>query len=132
MDRLFLDANVLYSASDREHAGLRKLWALDAVELVTSEYAIEEARRNASGDDQLRRLDALLTGVTICAGAGPTRLLFTDVSLPDKDWPILWSAVDSGCTHLITGDRAHFGQYFGRDIAGVQILPPGEYLRARR
>lgn len=46
MDRLFLDANILFSAAYRPDAGLRRLWEVPNVELVTSAYAGEEARRN--------------------------------------------------------------------------------------
>jgi hypothetical protein len=43
MDRVFLDANVLFSAAYREGAGLLKLWKLGRAELITSEYAADEA-----------------------------------------------------------------------------------------
>ncbi len=59
MDRLFLDANVLFSAAYREDAGLVELWKLEDVELVTSAYAFEEARRNLTDDEQIERLQAL-------------------------------------------------------------------------
>ncbi len=35
MDRLFLDANVLFSAAYRDDSGLQRLWDLSDVELVT-------------------------------------------------------------------------------------------------
>lgn len=53
-------------------------------------------------------------------------------SLPEKDLPILFAAIAAGATHLLTGDRAHFGAYFGRQIAQVLIQRPGDYLAARR
>lgn len=46
MDRVFLDANVLYSAAYSRDAGLQRLWKLPQVELLTSAYAVGEARRN--------------------------------------------------------------------------------------
>jgi hypothetical protein len=46
VDRVFLDANVLFSASYREDSGLLRLWQLKETELVTSPYALDEARRN--------------------------------------------------------------------------------------
>ena len=46
MDRLFLDANVLFSAAYRPNAGLLRLWRLPDVVLCTGRYALEEARTN--------------------------------------------------------------------------------------
>lgn len=63
MDRLFLDANVLFSAAYRAGAGIKKLWALEDCVLLTSNYAIEEARRNLGTPEQLKRLAALLQKV---------------------------------------------------------------------
>ncbi len=55
----------------------------------------------------------------------------TGVDLPAKDRPIQLAALHARATHLLTGDVAHFGPYFGRSIEGVQILRPAEYLRSR-
>jgi uncharacterized protein GlcG (DUF336 family) len=60
VDRVFLDANVLFSAAYRSDSGLLVLWRRADAALLTSAHAIEEARRNLTGDDQLRRLDALV------------------------------------------------------------------------
>lgn len=46
MDRVFLDANVLFSAAYRVETPLRSLFTLPDVQLVTSVYALEEAQRN--------------------------------------------------------------------------------------
>ena len=50
MDRVFLDANVLYSAAYLSQSRLRELWDLSDAELLTSPYALEEVRRNLSLD----------------------------------------------------------------------------------
>ena len=52
MDRLLLDANVLFSAAYRPAAGVARLWELERVELLTSAYAAEEARLNLMEEDQ--------------------------------------------------------------------------------
>ena len=61
MDRVFLDANVLFSAAYLESSGLARLWQLADAELLSSDYAIEEARRNLALDraPALARLDRL-------------------------------------------------------------------------
>ena len=51
------------------------------------------------------------------------------VVLPPDDQVIFLAAMAARATHLLTGDRTHFGPYYGRTIAGVLILPPSVYLR---
>ncbi len=128
MDRLFLDANVLFSAAYRENAGVQRLWSATNSELVTSDYAVEEARRNLADPDQRERLDRLLESVEIIQARILDPSLRGDVQLADKDWPILGGAIASGATHLVTGDVRDFGAYFGQQILGVLILPPSQYL----
>jgi hypothetical protein len=53
------------------------------------------------------------------------------ISLPEKDVPIIFAAMEAHATHLLTGDVRHFGPYLGKKIEGVAIVLPGEYLRAR-
>ncbi len=128
MDRLFLDANVLFSAAYRDDAGVQRLWSAPKSELVTSDYAIEEAIRNRADPDQRERLDGLLESVEIVPAGVLDPDLRGDVQLRDKDWPILSGAVAAGATHLITGDIRDFGAYFGQQILGVLIRPPSQYL----
>ncbi len=131
MDRLFLDANVLFSAAYRAGAGIEKLWTLEDCVLLTSNYAIDEARRNLRSPEQLKRLKALLKK----AERVPTVTLDPDargrVELREKDWPILGGAVAAGATHLITGDKRDFGPFFGTALFGVMILPPSAYLASK-
>jgi predicted nucleic acid-binding protein len=129
VDRLFLDANVLFSAVYRPDAGITRLWKLKNVELLTSNYAAEEARVNLSEPEQQQRLAELLEKVRIVTGISP---LPREVSLPEKDRPILQAALHARATHLLTGDKQHFGQYFGRRFDGVLIVPPAEYFSRHR
>lgn len=125
-DRLFLDANVLFSAAYRATAGIARLWTLENVELLTSTYAAEEARVNLSAREQQLRLAELLEGMRIVTGISA---LPAGVNLPEKDRPILQAALHARATHLLTGDKQHFGQYFGRRLAGVWVLPPADYFQ---
>src|SRR6266446_1005531 len=86
MDRLFLDANVLFSAAYRANAGLLQFWKLRDVTLCSSRYALEEARINLSEDAQRRRLARLARSIQFF-GATP-RQPPGGISLPEKDWPI--------------------------------------------
>lgn len=130
MDVLFLDANVLFSAAYRAGSPLRQFWDLAETELVTSGYALEEARRNLPALDQRRGLEALAAGVRVTHETG-TWAVPQDVVLPEKDRPILSAAIVSGATHLITGDRTHFGAWYGKHVGGVLILQPAAYLHSR-
>ena len=130
MDRLFLDANVLFSAAYRAENGLLRLWRLEAIEIMTSRYACEEARRNLPETEQRERLESLLDGIRIIEHPGQFPI-DAEQQLPEKDRPILRAAVQSSATHLITGDITHFGRFFGTTIEGVQVLTPGAYLRQR-
>ena len=129
MDRLFLDANVLFSAAYRPDAGLLRLWKLDDVVLCSSRYALEEARANLDEDAQRARLNKLADAVHWFE-AGQRRLPEA-ISLPEKDVPVLLAAIEARATHLLTGDVRHFGPYFGKRIEGIAIMLPGGYLRAR-
>ena len=125
MDRVFLDANVLLSAALRPKAGLLRLWTLANAALITSDHAIEEARRNLDAPGQRARLTRLLRKVEVVGFLHFT--LPRGVNLPAKDRPILLAAIDAGATHLLTGDWEHFGPYYRQEIGGVLILPPAEY-----
>lgn len=126
-DLVFLDANVLFSAAYRPGAGLVRLWELRDVRLVTSAYALEEARRNLRDTDQLERLDDLASALNVVTEVADEPLP-ADVALPSQDQPILRAAIRAGATHLLTGDARHFGAYFGRTVGGARILPPGPVL----
>lgn len=130
MDRLFLDANILFSAAYRAGAGLLELWKLKNVKLCTSRYALEEARFNLLEEEQRLRLQQLAESLEL--SEAPREPLPARISLPEKDVPILLGAIHARATHLLTGDVRHFGPYFGKTVAGVRIMLPAEYLKSRR
>ena len=128
MDRVFLDANVLFSAAYRSDSGLRVLWRRAHAAILTSDYAVDEARRNLPGNDQRERLDALVRSCEIVPT--PSTMVLPDgLALPLGDQMIFRAAMAAHATHLLTGDRAHFGSHYGRTLAGVLILPPSAYLQ---
>jgi hypothetical protein len=129
MDRLFLDANVLFSAAYRPAAGLLQIWKRD-VTLCSSRYALEEARINLTEEHQHRRLSRLSEQIQLFDAVHGK--LPRGISLPEKDVPIMLAAIAARCTHLLSGDVRHFGAYFGKKIEGVAIILPGDYLRQQR
>lgn len=132
MDRVFLDANVLFSAAYRPDSGLRRLWTLPAVTLLTSAYAATEARRNLATAEQRAQLTTLLEPITTVPDSPEPFPIPPTITLPPKDRPILGAAIHAQATHLLTGDVTHFGPYYGQTIAGVTILRPAGYLRAQQ
>jgi uncharacterized protein len=131
MRRVFLDANVLFSAAYREGAGLLALWELPGIRLLTSGYAAEEARRNLDAAEKRLKLEGLLDAVEVVPEA-PNQPLPADVRLPENDRPILRAALAAGATHLLTGDLRDFGHVLNRKVAGVRIQTPGAFLRSIR
>lgn len=129
MDRLFLDANVLFSAAYKGGGRVVQLWRLKDCVLCSSLYALEEVKFNLSDEDDQRRLEKLSGGIEFFEA--PDRDLPRGVSLPEKDVPILLAAIESRADYLLTGDFKHFGGYFGRKVGGVVIASPSQYLKIR-
>jgi predicted nucleic acid-binding protein len=128
MDRVFLDANVLFSAAYKPETRLLRLWKVKNVVLCSSRYALEEARLNLETEEQKDRLLKLSQALQVfdeVTGSPGLRTV-----LPEKDQPILLAAIEARATHLLTGDIRHFGRFFGRKVKGVKILLPGDYLRS--
>jgi len=92
VDRLFLDANVLYSAAESPTSRFRVFWDMGDVELVTSVYAQEEARRNLDTDTLRDRLADLAEGLTVVENPPADFSFTTSLDLPEKDRPILLAA----------------------------------------
>lgn len=130
MDRLFLDANVLFSAAYKADSGLLQFWKFKDIALCSSRYALEEARINLADEVQRKRLSKLSEVIHLFEAC--PRKLQRGISLAEKDMPILLAAIEARVTYLLTGDLQHFGQYFGKQIENVRIALPGEYLRMRR
>lgn len=130
MDRLFLDANVLFSAAYKVDARVVRLWRLEDVVLYSSRYAFEEARFNLTEESQRQRLIELAGKIRFVEASNAE--LPRGVPLAEKDAPILLAAMEAKADYLLTGDFRHFGPYFGKKIEGVTVVLPGEYLKLRK
>ncbi len=129
-DRVFLDANVVFSAAYSRTSELRQLWFLDGVTLLTSAYAAAEARRNLPAA-RVSDLESLLEAVTVVPTPTAEDLLLPPgLLIPAKDAPIFRAAAAAKATHLLTGDKRHSGPYYDRQFAGVRILPPRAYPKS--
>jgi predicted nucleic acid-binding protein len=123
--RVFLDANVLFSASNAESNIARLIawliaWLGERETVVTSDLAVEEARKNL----QLKRtawlstFEALLREVETV----PAVLFPLPVSIADKDAPLLCAAIRSGCQFFVTGDKRDFGHLYNQQVQGVEVV----------
>ena len=120
--RVFLDANVLFSASDLRSRTAETLRTLiqQNHEVVTNSYAWGEVWRNVSTKcpHWLSSLERFRDVVEIIdASVNPV-----DVECVEKDIPILAGAIGAQCTHLWTGDKAHFGKFYGKKTHGVTVV----------
>jgi len=119
--RVFLDANVLFSASNPGSNIARLIRLLIERDMVvTSDFALEEARRN---------LDLKRPAWFECFAGLVSQIEVVDsvrselpISLDDKDVPILSTAIHSCCQVLATGDKRHFGHLFGQTVATVRVV----------
>ena len=121
--RIFLDANILFSAA-QPHSRMRAFLEVlfDRAECLTNAYAVEEARRNL----ELKFPQGLRALERLTGRCGMVSQLITglDVELPLKDVPILGGAIAGRATHLLTGDERDFGKFWGKTIQGVKIVSP--------
>ena len=132
--RVFLDANILFSAAKSDGAVRQLIDLLRAGrhELWIDGYVLEEARRNlaAKAPDGLRQLDAMVVGLRVADAHPADASQRFAASLPEKDRPVLAAAVRLGCDALVTGDRSHFGALYGKVVAGVAIHSPRSLAEA--
>jgi predicted nucleic acid-binding protein len=124
--RLFLDANVLISAAWKDDSKVARIWHIPDVELVTSNYVVAECRRNLPREEQQKRLRLFLLSVRVLEFQR-TPVLENPPSLPVKDQHILAAAVLARADFLVTGDRKHFGSWYGTTVLGLGVEPPARF-----
>jgi uncharacterized protein len=126
--RVFLDANILFSAAKSDGAIRRLLREIldRGHECCADAYVVAEARRNLviKGPEAIQTLDALLDHVSVAAASATVATEAEVAWLPDDDRPVLAAAIRLRCNALVTGDHTHFGSGYGRVFAGVAIHSP--------
>jgi hypothetical protein len=129
--RLFLDANVLFTAAHNPEGKAAFLFETPghgAWDLIASAHAVEEARRNitAKYPDCEARLNTLLRQLTLVAQPRPSPI---SIRLPEKDQPIFLAARAAKATHLLTGDLKHFGAAMNKPhLSDGIVIPVAEFL----
>lgn len=121
--KFFLDANILFSASNTESNLFRLLQLLKAgSSVITSDYAHIEAQLNLDTKRHQWRdgFPDVMSGIEIVPSVdGPV-----PAEINDKDRPILATAIKYRCDILLTGDRRDFGHLFGQTVSRTKILSP--------
>ena len=132
--RLFLDANVLFTAAHNPGGkaalvidlGKQGHWAI-----ATSAYASEEARRNLERKFPRLpdRLKELLRDIELTEHHPDLRF---PPALAEKDRPIFQAAVACGATHLLTGDLKDFGAFMKQpeNTVGVRVQTVADFLES--
>ena len=119
--RVFLDANVLFSASNTGSNIATLMESLSERGTgISSHLAVEEARRNI----ELKR-PQWLTGferVRATLQLVPAARFPLPVTLDAKDAPLLCAAVGAKCDYFVTGDKRDFGHLDGQTVLGVQVI----------
>jgi predicted nucleic acid-binding protein len=132
--RLFLDANVLFTAAHNpkgRSAAIFQLARAGVCALATSPHALEEARRNLrlKYPSAVDALEQLVTLASVQPEAPQKDVAWAEEQgLPLKDAPILAAAAQARCDVLVTGDRRDFGHLYGRCVRGVEVLSPADAL----
>ena len=130
--RLFLDANVLFTAAHNPRGKAALVIDLGREghwEIYSSAYALEEATRNLAWKfpESLGALRALAQVVQFVqqatGGASPP-------GLAKKDRPIFQAAAACKATHLQTGDLKDFGPLMNRpeETSGMRIQTVSDFL----
>jgi predicted nucleic acid-binding protein len=132
VNRLFLDANVLFTAAhnpDGKASLIISIGIKGAWEVYTSGFAVEEARRNLAVKypSVEKKFNELISSITIVSETPDSPY---PPYLDEKDRPIFRSAYACRASHLITGDIAHFGVFMSKpeETAGIIILTPAMFL----
>lgn len=111
--------------------GLFFLARLGRCSLLSSPYALEEARRNLSlkYPEKFAAFGPLVMEMAVVPEATTALTIWaTEQALPAKDAPILAAAVQARVDLLVTVDRTHFGHLYGKVLRGVEIVTPAQAL----
>ncbi|MDE0039149.1 MAG: DNA-binding protein [Gammaproteobacteria bacterium] len=132
--RLFLDANVLFTAAHNPNGKAALVIDLSQPErwsLATSTYARVEAIRNLAqkAPKALARMDTISKKLSVVEHRPDTPF---PPNLVDKDRPIFQAALGWGASHLLTGDLKHFGPTMNRpaETHGVIVQTVAEFLQS--
>jgi predicted nucleic acid-binding protein len=124
---IYLDSNVLFSASYGLRSRFRRFWEMANVTPVTSPYAVAEVRRHIELPAQRPRFDELIARTRVVSDVNPA-FVPQSVRLADKDRPILAAAIAASANYLITGDKNHFSHLYFHKVSQVYVINSPDFL----
>lgn len=119
--KVFLDANILFSASNIPGNTARFVRFLSNKGVsISADYAVAEAHRNiaAKRPQWMRGFEKIVGSIRIVQSVD----CLVSVDIAAKDRPILATAIREQCDYLVTGDRRDFGHLFEKTINSTKIV----------
>ena len=133
--RLFVDTSVLLAAAGSARGASRFLITEASAQgwvLISADYCDEEGRRNlakiGTSEATWRKIIAPALQFTTVRLALDKPLVFPKA----KDRPVVISALAARCEWLLTLDETDFHGNLGREIYGMRIATPGQFLIEQR
>ncbi|MDO8728844.1 MAG: putative toxin-antitoxin system toxin component, PIN family [bacterium] len=137
MIKVFLDANVWFSAAHSQEGGsffVMRLAKAKLLAIYASKYVLDEAERNLllKSHESLKLYYTLLSEISPIITSSKVSPAFErkfGKFVPASDLPILAGAVGSGTEYLITLDKRDLANSKVRNLnLPFLILTPGEFL----
>ena len=125
--RVYLDSNVLFSASRNDASRFLGFWRLRDTAVITSRHVVGEVFRNIKSVGHRERFEGLLAQTEFVSDAD-VRLIPADIAMVAKDQPILAAAIAASVDYLATGDKKHFAHLYGTSVSGVLVINPADFL----
>jgi predicted nucleic acid-binding protein len=126
--RIFLDANILFSAANPS-GSIRQLLTIARTaghECWADEQVIREAHRNLfmKQRERIPDLEHLLGEIHFASKLPNVPFPPVAAPLPENDSRVLAAAIANECEAFVTGDQTHFGPLYGKVVSGVKIYSP--------
>lgn len=135
MRRVFLDANVVFSAAYTNRGAIHRLFDVankrKDVSFIVTGYVLAEARANLrrKAPSRLSELETLLDSITVLKEPPPRLVEELAPLVPDTDdAPILAGAISGEAELLVTGNERDFRDLYGTQVRGVLVLRPRDAL----
>lgn len=134
--RIFLDANVLYAASCSKTGASFAIFELKKrfkFEFITSQLALIEAERNLTEKEELEEINnfyLLIKKIKVVKSENEKAKKMFKGLIKEKDAPILYAAIKSKSSYLLTLDKKHFftGKIKKLKLP-IKILTPGQFIK---
>ncbi len=135
MKRVFLDANVIFSAAYMDRGAIHSLFDIAKkrgdVSFIATGHVVTEATRNLrrKSPSRLSELETLLENVAVLEEPPPRLVEELAPLVPDPDdAPILAGAISGEAALLVTGNEKDFRDLYDTEVRGVRVLRPRDAL----